>query len=148
MAAVSICSDFGAPKNKVWHCFHCFPIYFPWNIRLIFNIFSFLLYFSPLIIWQFLAIFCFKILFVCFFYSSGQQPKWSEDAQSCLTLCDPMDCSPPGSSIHRIFQARVLYWVAISFSRGSSRPRDWIRVSCIVGRCFTIWATREIKIRL
>ena len=44
--------------------------------------------------------------------------------QSCLTLCDPMDCSLPGSSVHRIFQARVLEWVAISFSRGSSPPRD------------------------
>ena len=44
----------------------------------------------------------------------------SEVAQSCLTLCDPMDCSPPGFSVHGIFQARVLEWVAISFSRGSS----------------------------
>ena len=48
----------------------------------------------------------------------------SEVAQSCPTLCNPMCCSLPGSSIHRIFQARVLEWVAISFSRGSSRPRD------------------------
>ena len=48
----------------------------------------------------------------------------SEVAQSCPTLCDPMDCSPPGSSVHGIFQARVLEWVAISFSRGSSQPRD------------------------
>ena len=44
----------------------------------------------------------------------------SEIAQSCRTLCDPMDCSLPGSSIHGIFQAKVLEWVAISFSRGSS----------------------------
>ena len=55
----------------------------------------------------------------------------------------PMDCSPPDSSIHEIFQARVLEWVAISFSRGSSQPRDWTRVSHIVGRRFTVWATRE-----
>ena len=48
----------------------------------------------------------------------------SEVAQSCLTLCDPMDCSPPGFSVHGILQARILEWVAISFSRGSSRPRD------------------------
>ena len=60
----------------------------------------------------------------------------SEVAQSCLTLCDPMDCSLPGSSIHGIFQARVLEWVAISFSRGSSRPGDETCVSLIVGRCF------------
>jgi len=48
--------------------------------------------------------------------------KWSEVAQSCPTLCDPMDCSPPGSSVHGILQARTLEWVAIFFSRGSSRP--------------------------
>ena len=53
-----------------------------------------------------------------------------EVAQSCLTLCDPMDCSLPGSSLHGILQAGVLEWVAISFSRGSSRPRDWTCVSC------------------
>ena len=68
--------------------------------------------------------------------------KWSEVAQSCPTLCDPTDCSLPGSSVHGIFQARVLEWVAISFSRGSSWPRDRTWVSCIVGRCFTIWATK------
>ena len=49
----------------------------------------------------------------------------SEVTQSCPTLCDPMDCSLPGSSIHGILQARILEWVAISFSRRSSRPRDW-----------------------
>ena len=48
----------------------------------------------------------------------------SEVAQSCPTLCDPMDCNLSGSSVHRIFQARVLEWIAISFSRGSSRPRS------------------------
>ena len=51
--------------------------------------------------------------------------------QSCPTLCDFMDCSPPGSSVHRIFQARILEWVAISSSRESSRPRDWTCVSCV-----------------
>ena len=59
-------------------------------------------------------------------------------AQSCLTLCNPMDCSLPGSSVHGIFQARILEWVVISFSRGSSRPRDRTRVSLIVGRRFTL----------
>ena len=54
-----------------------------------------------------------------------------------------MDCSLPGSSIHGIFQARVLEWIAISFSRGSSQPRDRTQVSYIAGRCFTIGATRE-----
>ena len=69
--------------------------------------------------------------------------KESEVVQSCPTLCNPMDCSLPGSSVHGIFQARILEWVAISFSRRSSQPRDWTRVSHIVGRCFTIWATRK-----
>ena len=64
----------------------------------------------------------------------------SEVAQSCPTLCDPMDCSLPGSSVHRIFQARVLEWVAISFSRGSSQPRDRTHTA---DRRFTVWATRE-----
>ena len=58
----------------------------------------------------------------------------SEVAQLCLTLCDLVDCSPPDSSIHRILQARVLKWVAISFSRESSRPRDQTHLSCIAGR--------------
>ena len=63
----------------------------------------------------------------------------SEVAQSCPTLWDPVDCSPPGSSVHGILQARILEWVAISFSRGSSWPRDWTKVSHIAGRRFTIW---------
>ena len=62
--------------------------------------------------------------------------------QSCPILCDPIDRSPPGSSVHRILQARILDYVAISFSRGSSHPRDWTRVSQTAGRFFTIWATR------
>ena len=55
-----------------------------------------------------------------------------------VQLCDPMDCSLPGSSVHGIFQARVLEWVAISFSKGSSQPRARTRVSRIVDRCFTV----------
>ena len=66
-------------------------------------------------------------------------------AQSGLTLCDPMDCSIPGSSIHGILQARILELVAIPFSRGSSWPRDQTQVSCIEGRFFIIWATREAQ---
>ena len=72
-------------------------------------------------------------------HSSGE----SEVAQLCSTLWDPMDCSLPGSSAHGAFQARILEWVAISFSRRSSRLRDWTQVLSIVGRCFTIWATRD-----
>ena len=58
--------------------------------------------------------------------------------QWCLTLCDSMDCSPPGSSVGGILQARILEWVAIAFSRASSQPRDQIQVSRIAGGFFTI----------
>ena len=51
--------------------------------------------------------------------------------QSCLTLCNPIDCSPPGSSFHGIFQAGIPEWVAISYSRGSSQPRDWTPIPCM-----------------
>ena len=74
-----------------------------------------------------------------------KEKKESEVSQSCLTLCGPMDCSPPGSSVHGILQARILEWVAIPFSRASSQPRDPTWVTCIAGRFFTIWATREVS---
>ena len=64
-------------------------------------------------------------------------------AQSCPTLCKPVDCSPQSFSVHGILQARILEWVAISFSRRSSRPRDRTWVSCIAGGCFTFWATTK-----
>ena len=70
----------------------------------------------------------------------------SEITQLCLTLCDPVECSLPGSSFHGILQARVLEWVAISFSRGSSRPSDQSQISRIPDRCFNLWATREALI--
>ena len=60
--------------------------------------------------------------------------------QSCLTLCNPMDCNPPGSSVHGIFQARILEWAAISFSKGSSWGRDWTCMSyspALAGAFFT-----------
>ena len=66
---------------------------------------------------------------MCFFLCSV--------VQSSLTVCDPMDCSPPVFSVHGISQARILRWVAISSSRGSSRPEDQTRISCMAGRFFT-----------
>ena len=68
--------------------------------------------------------------------------------QSCPTLYDPMYHSLPGSSVHGIIQARILEWVAISYSWGSSQLKDRTGVSCIAGRFFTIWATREASIHL
>ena len=60
--------------------------------------------------------------------------EWLSLCHVCL--CDPMDCSLPGSSVHGILQARIQEWVAIPFSRGSSQPRDWTWVTCIAGRFF------------
>ena len=64
-------------------------------------------------------------------------------AQPCLTLCNAMDCSPPGSSVPGISQARRLEWVAMPSSRGSSWPRDWTRVSCTGRRILYRWAAGE-----
>ena len=71
------------------------------------------------------------------------EEKESEVAQWCRTLHSSMDCSLPGSSIHGIFRTRILEWVVISFSRGSSQPRDRTWVFHIAGKLFTISATRE-----
>ena len=70
------------------------------------------------------------------------------NAQSCLTLCDPIDCSLSGSSLQGILQPRILQWVVISFSRGSSKLRDWTQASHIPGRRFNLWATREAQEKL
>ena len=66
----------------------------------------------------------------------------STSAQSCPTLCDPMDCSPLGSFVHGIFQARTLKWIDISYSGESFQPKDWICVSCIS------WIWRQILYQL
>ena len=83
--------------------------------------------------------------------SVNQGVPWKETytdlvlvAESCPTLCDPMDCSPPGFSAHGILQEIILERVAISFSRRSSQLRDQTRVSCIAGRFFTVWVTGEV----
>jgi len=87
---------------------------------------------------------------------SGEVKKWldwecmcyvlcAKLLQSCPTLCSPMDCSPPGSSVHAILQARILEWVAIPLSSRSSQARDRTCVSCIAGGFFTVWATREVE---
>ena len=86
-------------------------------------------------------VFCFLFLSLHLLGS----PSESEVAPSCPTLCNSMACSLPGFSVHGIFQARILEWVTISFSRRSSRSRDWIWVSRIIGRRFTVWATKEVQ---
>ena len=91
-------------------------------------------------VYLFLFIICILIYMLSFYVEEFLNFMWLicvSRSQSCPTLCDPMDCSPPGSSVHGIFQARVLEWVAIPFSRGSSQPRVQTQVSCITGRLFT-----------
>ena len=74
--------------------------------------------------------------------------KWVLVTQSCPTLYDPMDCSPPGSSVHGILQARILEWVAIPFSRRSSPPMNQNHISWIAGGFFTIWACQTLFLAL
>ena len=84
----------------------------------------------------------------CFHFSQYPDSIWSgrvraserkscSSRQSCPILCNPMDSSLPGSSVRGISQTRILEWVAISFSGGSSQPRDWTQVSCVADRFFT-----------
>ena len=92
--------------------------------------------------------------------SGGQDACWSPAtqwecrlyfvAQSCLTLCNPVDCSPPDSFVHGILQARILEWIAMPSDKGTSQPRNRTQVSCIASRFFTDWAngkaTRESRL--
>ena len=78
-------------------------------------------------------------------YKTGHAAKL---LQSCPTLCNPRNSSPPGSPIPGILQATILGWVAIPFARGSSQPSGWTQISCIAGRFFTVWAIREAHIWL
>ena len=84
-----------------------------------------------------------RVIKYFFLNAPSEWTKWimqAKSLQSCLTLCDLMDCSPSGSSVHGILQARILEWVAVSSSRGSSWPGDWTRVPCgswIAGEFFT-----------
>ena len=72
--------------------------------------------------------------------------RGSDSVVSGVWLCNPTDCSPPGSSVHGILQTRILEWGAMPFSRESSWPRDQTRVSCIIGGFFTIWAPGKPKL--
>ena len=98
--------------------------------------------------WECKLIFCGGILGIM---HGSDDILWSLSSSyarllNCVQLfVTPKDCSPAGPSVHGISQARILEWVAIPFSRGSSQPRDWIQVSCIAGGFLTIWATREAR---
>ena len=75
-------------------------------------------------------------------FNNNKSSREVKVAQSCLTLCDPMDYT-----VHGILQAKILEWLAIPFSRESSKPRDQTQVSRIAGGFFTSWATREAQIK-
>ena len=114
MAAITICSDFGAPKNKVWHCFHCFPIYFPWSAPK----YSFWnkLQIKWESIWETSIVHTCKHICVLMHACVEilRDIQFSSVAQLCLTLCNPMDCSTPGFPVHHqlpeLAQTPV-YWV-------------------------------------
>ena len=71
--------------------------------------------------------------------------NWKFLSFSCV-FCDPMDCSPPGSSVRGILQTWILEWAVLPFSKGSSWPRDWTWVSGTAGRFSIVWATREFLV--
>ena len=83
----------------------------------------------------------------CLWSYGCSEVKWSEVAQSCPTLCNPMDSSLPGSAVHGIFQARILEWAAISFSRDLPNPGIEPGSPAFQTRRFTVWATRKFCIQ-
>ena len=149
------CSMDSSLLRRFWYHFKKSPLVIPCALSSLNPCYTSLelLGLSFLLPWLFLHFLAFilksKIIFhlPCFKFNMKVKSE-SEVAQSCPTLCDPMDGSLPGSSIHGVFQARILEWFAISFSRGSSQPRDRTQVSCTMGRLFTVWDTREAQFNM
>ena len=153
VVAVTLCSDFGPKKIKsatvstfspsIWHVMELdvMILFFEcWDVRLDRWIKQMILIYidkKQLEIWT-----------RCIGKTTNDD-SWDATpsvSQSCLPLCNPMDCSPPGSSVQGILQARILVWVAISFSRGSFWPRDQPHVSCIGRQIFYHWTTWEAPV--
>ena len=111
------------------------------SVSQIFHFLNYILFSQLLPLWT-IHLQYVQVVSLCLGLSIG-----SVHAQSCLTLCDPMDCSLPGPSVHGVFQARMLEWVAISYSRRSSQPRDQGHVSCIGRQILYHCATWEAPIR-
>ena len=86
-----------------------------------------------------------QLWFLDMLFNNCVKERESWFAKSHLTLYNPTVYSLPGSSVHGIFQERILEWVVTPFSRGSSQSREWTQVSCTAGRFFTVWATREVQ---
>ena len=128
------------PRSPTGSCSHndnttkyyCIHTVLELNLQFFFNS---LLSYPKYLMLMLLQIMFLKLHFPTIYF---QYESESEVTQSCLILCDPVDCSPPGSSVYGILQARILEWVAISFSRASSLPRDRTQVSHIAGRRFNL----------
>ena len=122
------------------------PMELPYNLdksnNLCLNCYTWVNFFSEINLGINKYLFCWELT-ITFFPFNFLCESESEVTQSCPTLCDPVNCSLPGSSILGILQARILGCVAISFAMGTSQPRDWTQVSRITGRRFNLWATRE-----
>ena len=96
---------------------------------------------APAVSYVCVCVYIYMCVCVCiyiYFYDVSKN-HWVLIAQSCQTLCDPMNCNSAVSSVPEILQARILQWVALPFSRGSSRPRGWTWVSCMADRFFTVF---------
>ena len=98
--------------------------------------------------WSLMKLFYFclflTLLATSTFFFSKKPGVFMLSHSSCPALCYPMDCRPPGSSVHRIFQARILEWVAVFFSSGSSQPRDGTHIFCIGRQVLYHWASRHL----
>ena len=92
-------------------------------------------------IYLYITVFVFLDIFTSYNIRELYICACAKSFQSCLTLCDPTDCSPPCSSVHGLLQARILEWAAIPFSSRSFPFRDQTWLSCTAGRFFTVWAT-------
>ena len=140
---------FWSQENKVWHCFHCFPIYEMIGLDtmiLVFWMLSFRQTFS-LSSFNFINRFFSSSSLSAIRVVSSAYLRLLKSLQLWPILCDPMHCSPLDSSVHGILQARTLEWVAISFSRGSSWPRDRTHVSCI-GRQILYHLSYQERLRI
>ena len=129
------------PSISSCHPLFLFPSIFP-RIRVLYtHTLSFVTFSSIISYYKILSIVSCVMQQVTVDYLSYTWKVKVSVAQSCPTLCNPMDHRPPGSSVHGILQTRILEWVVTAFSRGSSWPRDWTQLSCIAGGFFTVWAT-------
>ena len=132
------CSDTSLSPEVHKLCYILLSVYFLWINNMCLVLRCDMVYFHCLVIW-FIPLLAPSV-------PGKWKWKWS-----CSVVSDslrPMDCSPPSSSVHGILQARILEWVAISFSRRSSRPRDQTWVFHTASRLFTLWATREGSMKL